>query len=215
MRTNLDLYKLSKIALISKEIIEWVVNKDNPEHYSNVANLESVRDFVHTLDLLETTLTHFGIISHLANITLTQLEYPILEGSLGWEFWQVDLEEFFASILLESCYQLSNEWKKIQEFGKKEPSFRILSCTHKEPSKKVLIARHTVTHPKPQEFENHPISDYYSILRRPYKIVDGKLEKELAKYTMPKIANLIQGAVNEALNYISLFQKATIGISPK
>jgi hypothetical protein len=48
-------------------------------------------------------------------------------------------------------------------------------------------------------------------LRRPYQIQDGKLEKELAKETMPKVVRLVQDAVQEGLNYLSEFREATIG----
>jgi hypothetical protein len=49
-------------------------------------------------------------------------------------------------------------------------------------------------------------------LRRPYRIQDGKLQKELAKETMPKVANLIQGAVQEGVNYLVKFREATIEV---
>ena len=61
------------------------------------------------------------------------------------------------------------------------------------------------------QFEMHHIAEQYSILRRPYRIQDGKLQKELAKETMPRVANLIQGAVQEGVNYLSKFREATIG----
>ena len=70
---------------------------------------------------------------------------------------------------------------------------------------------HKATHFQPKDFIQHKISQKYSILRRPYYIVDGKLEKELAKYTMPKVAKLIQDTVVDSLSYIDKFRRATVG----
>src|SRR5258708_4450159 len=105
-------------------------------------------------------------------------------GSLTWEFWQIDVEEFFASNLLELCYQLCNAWERLQKISDIEASLSILSQKFQKPSQ-ILLARHKGTHFMPGEFEDHPLAQQYSILRRPYRIVDGKLEKELAKFTMP------------------------------
>ena len=172
--------------------------------------MELVRDFVHTLDLLETVLIHFEINVHLSKLALQQLENPARVGSLGWEFWQIDVEEFFASNLLELCYQISNAWKEIDGFANKNSVFEILQTKYKEPSKTIL-ARHLATHFQPMQFEIHHIARQYSILRRPYRIQDGKLQKELVKETMPRVADLVQGAVQEGVNYLSKFREATIG----
>lgn len=210
MKTNLDLSQLDAATSLAKAIREWVGNHSHPEKYAGVKNLELVRDFVHTLDLLETVLTRFEISVHLSKLALEQLENPAQVGSLGWEFWQIDIEEFFASNLLELCYQVSNAWEEIDRFANEDNAFEILRTKPKKPSK-TLVARHKATHFKPVEFESLPIAKQYSILRRPYYIRDGKLQKELAKDTMPRIANLIQDAVQEGADYLNKFRKATIG----
>ncbi len=210
MRTNLDLSQLEQIASLAKAIREWIGDYGHPEKYPGVKDLELVRDFVHTLDLLETVLNRFEISAHLSRLALEQLENPARVGSLGWEFWQIDVEESFASNLLELCYQVSNAWKEIERFADKDKAFQILKTKYKEPSN-TLLARHKATHFQPMQFERHDIAKRYSILRRPYHIHDGKLEKELAKDTMPKVAKLIQDAVQEGLNYLSKFREATIG----
>jgi len=210
MKSNLDISLLDNVNSLAKAIYEWAVQHSNPEKYAAVTNLELVQDFVYTLDLLETVLTHFTISAHLSKLALEQLEDPSREGSLGWEFWQIDIEQFFASNLLDLCYQLSNAWEKLYEFANKEKAFEILQAKPKKPSK-TLLARHKAIHFEPMQFESHKIARQYSILRRPYYIRDGKLQKELAKDTMPRVANLIQGALQEGLNYLNEFYKATIG----
>jgi hypothetical protein len=210
MKTNLELSQLEGIASLAKEIREWAGKYSHPEKYAEVKNLGLVQDFVHTLDLLETVLTRFEITVHLSKLALEQLENPARIGSLGWEFWQIDVEEFFASNLLDWCYQVSNAWEKIDRFANEDRAFEILKTKHKEPSE-TLLARHKATHFKPMQFESHHIAKQYSILRRPYYIQDGKLQKELAKETMPKVTNLIQGAVQEGVNYLNKFREATIG----
>jgi hypothetical protein len=210
MRTNLDLSQLEQIAALAKAIREWIGNRSHPEKYSEVKDLELVRDFVHTLDLLETVLNRFEINVHLSRLALEQLENPARVGSLGWEFWQIDIEEFFASNLLELCYQASNAWEAVERFADKDNAFKIFRTKYKKPSN-TLLARHKATHFQPLQFEKHGLAKQYSILRRPYQIQDGKLEKELAKETMPKVVRLVQDAVQEGLNYLSEFREATIG----
>jgi hypothetical protein len=210
MRTNLDLLQLDEVASSAKAIREWIGNHSHPEKYADVKDLELVRDFVHTLDLLETVLIRFEISVHLSKLALEQLKDPARVGSLGWEFWQIDIEEFFASNLLDLCYQVSNAWEEVDRFAKKDKAFEILQTKHKDPSE-TLLARHKATHFKPVQFESHHVAKQYSILRRPYRVQDGKLQKELAKETMPKVANLIQGAVQEGVNYLGKFREATIG----
>lgn len=210
MKSNLDLSRLDDVASLAKAIREWSGSKCHPEYYVDVKDLKLVRDFIHTLDLLETVLTHIEISVHLAKLALEQLENPARIGSLGWEFWQIDIEEFFASSLLDYCYQLSNAWKKIQGFADKEKAFEILRNKKKKPSE-TFLSRHKATHFEPTQFENHRIARKYSILRRHYRIQDGKLQKELAKETMPRVANLVQGAVQEGLDYLNKFREATIG----
>jgi len=210
MKSNLDLSRLENIASMARAIHQWFSGRSHSEHYANVKDLERVRDFVHTLDLLETVLVHFEISAHLAKLALEQLENPERAGSLGWEFWQIDVEEFFAATLLELCYQISNAWIKIDKFADKEKAFEILRSKHQKPSDTIL-ARHHVTHFVPEQFESHRVAQQYSILRRPYQIRNGKLEKELARYTMPRVAALIEGAVEEGFNYLDKFRLATIG----
>jgi hypothetical protein len=210
MRTNLDLTQLDDVALSANAIREWIGIYSHPEKYPALKNLELVRDFVHTLDLLETVLNRFEISVHLSKLALEQLEDPARFGSLGWEFWQIDIEEFFASNLLDLCYQLSNAWKEIDKFAQKDKAFEILRTKHKDPSE-TLLARHKATHFKPVQFENHQIAKQYSFLRRPYRVQNGRLQKELAKETMPRVASLIKGAVQEGVNYLGKFREATIG----
>ena len=198
------------MASLAKAIREWLGNHSHPEKYSKVKDLELVIDFVHTLDLLETVLIHFEINVHLFKLALKQMEDPSKVGSLGWEFWQIDIEEYFASNLLELCYQLSNAWEQIDKLAIKDDAFDILRTKHRKPGK-TSLARHKVTHFQPMQFERHSIAKQYSIMRRPYRIRDGKLEKELAKYTMPKVINLVQDAVKESLEYLVKFREATTG----
>jgi hypothetical protein len=104
---------------------------------------------------------------------------------------------------------LSNAWEKLYSFEIENTAFKILKTKPKIPSK-ILLARHKATHFAPMEFQNHPISKHYSILRRPYHIQDGKLQKELAKETMPRVANLIQGTIQEGMNYLGKFRQEII-----
>jgi hypothetical protein len=211
MKSNLDLARLDSAASLAKAIREWIGDKSHPERYTDVKNLELTRDFLHTLDLLETVLVRFEITAHLAKLALQQLGDPARVGSLGWEFWQIDVEEFFATSLLELCYQISNAWYRIQkDFADKEKAFDIFRSKHQKLGKTIL-ARHNGTHFEPAEFERNPVARQYSILRRPYRIRDGRLEKELAKYTMARVAALIQAAVEESFTYLGKFREATIG----
>ena len=209
MRTNLDLSLLKDVASTARVLREWIGKHAHPEKYGTVIDLELVRDFVHTLDLLETVLTHFEISVHLSELALEELENPARKGSLGWDFWQIDIEEFFAANLLDLCYQLSNAWEKLHGFALKDKAFEILKMKPKKPSE-TLLARHKATHFEPMQFQSHQLSQQYSILRRPYSIQDGKLQKELAKETMPRVANLIQAAVQEGVNYLGKFREATV-----
>ncbi len=209
-RTNLDVERLGRVASTAKEILDWSAAKSRPGRYSVVANQVRVRDFVHTLDLLETVLTRFGVCSHLTSVALGEMDGTIEAGSLFWEFWQIDIEEFFAASLLELCYQLSVAWKRLDDFGKEEPAFEILHGGYKAPSR-VLLARHKFTHFRADQFEDHELAEKYSILRRPYVLRDGRLEKELAKETMPRVAALIRSSVDEGDSYVQTFRSATVG----
>lgn len=142
MKSNLDLSRLENAALTAKAIQEWLSDRSHPEHYAAVKDLELIRDFVHTLDLLETVMVRFEISAHLAKLALEQLEDPTRTGSLSWEFWQIDVEEFFASNLLELCFQISNAWFKIQRFADKEKALDILLSKHQKPSDTILARHH-------------------------------------------------------------------------
>jgi len=165
---------------------------------------------VHTLDLLETVLTRFAISAHFAQIALDQLEHSVQPGLLGWEFWQIDIGEYLTTNLLELCYQLSNAWKTLQGFAKRDKTFAILKKKYQRPSD-IVLARYKVTHFQPGEFEDHQVAQQYSILRRPYRIADGKLQKELAKDTMPRVAALLHDTVVETVDYLKQFREATVG----
>ena len=210
MKSNIDLERMDEVVSLAKEIYQWLTCKDHPEKYANAKNLEETRDFVHTLDLLETVLTRFAISAHFARIALAQLEHSVQPGSLGWEFWQIDIEEYLATNLLELCYQLSNAWEALQTCADKDEAYRILKEKHTDPSP-IILARHKATHFQPDQFEKHRVAHQYSILRRPYRIVDGKLQKELAKDTIPRVAALLHDTVVETADYLKQFHEATVG----
>ena len=194
----------------SKEICTWIGDRNHPEHYTSVRDPELTRGFLHSLDLLETVLIRFEISTHLARLALEQMAQSTEEGSLAWEFWQIDIEEFFASNLLELCYQLSNAWERLQKYADREVAFSVLREKPQKPDE-ILLARHKATHFQPGQFEDHRIAQQYSILRRPYRVVNGRLEKELAKFTMPRVAALLQDSVTEGYAYLTRFREATIG----
>ena len=210
MKTNIDTACLKDIAKVAKEIVVWISERSHPEEYTSVKNTELIRDFLYTLDLLETVLTRFAINTYLTQMALEQLNISQQAGSLGWEFWQIDVEEFFTSNLLELCYQLSNAWENLQQFADQDTAFDILKKKFRKPGD-IILARHKATHFQPVQFGEHRLALQYTILRRPYQIVNGKLEKELAKFTMPKVATLIQDSVIEGCDYLKEFRKATIG----
>lgn len=206
---NIDIGRLQDITKLAREIRIWFGERGHPEKYAAIKDLEQVRNFLNTLDLLDTLLIHFEINSYLTQMALEQFETSEEIGSLGWEFWQIDVEEFFTSNLLNLCYQLHNAWEELQKFSDKDPAFNILKKKSKKPE--IFQARHRFTHFKPDRFEERPIAQKYAILRRRYQIVDGKLEKELAKFTMPKVATLLQDSVMEGYKYLKKFGDATIG----
>lgn len=74
MKTNLDLSQLDYVALLAKAVREWTGKHSHPEKYAEVKNVELVRDFVHTLDLLDTVLIRFEISIHLSKLALEELE---------------------------------------------------------------------------------------------------------------------------------------------
>src|SRR4051812_46749748 len=106
MKSNLTTERLESCAKIAKDVRTWLTDRDHPEHYAIVKDLELTQSFLHTLDLLETVLVRFEISTHLARLAPHEMEQSTAQGSLKWEFWQIDVEEFFASNLLELCYQL-------------------------------------------------------------------------------------------------------------
>lgn len=210
MKSNLDITLLESCAQIAKDIHNWLVSKDHPEHYKDVADLEATRNFIHVLDLLETVLVRFEISTFIAKQIFSQDEPNMMEGSLLYEFGQIDIEEYFASNLLEFCHQLSHASKKLKEIAKKDKAF-VLFTGHPPEFSKILLARHMATHFVPNDFENHEIAQQYSILRRPYQIVNEKFEKQLARSTMPRVTQLIKDSVTESYNYLTLWRQATIG----
>ncbi len=58
MKTNFELSDLEDIASVAKDIRVWIGNKSHPEQYIAVKDLDLVRGFISTLDLLETVLTN-------------------------------------------------------------------------------------------------------------------------------------------------------------
>jgi hypothetical protein len=210
MKSNLDVKQLESCARLAKDIRVWLDDKDHPEHYTNIQDLELVRNFLYTLDLLETVLVRFEICTYFARQALTQLEQSSTVDSLAGEFWPIDIEEFYASNLLELCYQLSNASEELQNCAKQEKALSIFNGNPPELSD-ICLARHTTTHFSPTQFENLKIAQQYSILRRPYRVVDGKLDKELAKFTMPRVAELVKDSVEESHRYLTGFREATIG----
>ncbi len=208
MRSNLDVGRLESCAYVAKEIRDWLCDREHPEHYIHAKNMEKAREFLHTLDLLETVLVRFEISTYFARQALQQLEQSTAQGSLAWEFWPIDVEEFFASNLLELCYQLSNAWERIQKYSDEDKAFSILSKRWQKPNE-ILLARHKATHFQPGQFEDHRIAQQYSILRRPYQVEGGKLTKELAQFTMPRAAELLKDSVEEGDTYLGLFRDAT------
>ncbi|WP_163131957.1 hypothetical protein [Agarivorans sp. Alg241-V36] len=207
MKTNISLEKISGCAKKAKAIRTWFDSKNHPENYQEVEDLECVRDFVHTIDLLETVLCRFEIQARLTELALKDME-SIEEGALGWEFFQIDVEETFASSFMELTYQLSNAWKELDKFTQKSSSFEILGSTHVKLSS-TFLARHKATHFDPDGFQRHEVSREYAILRRPYSVKDGVLEKGLVRHTAPKTAKLIRDAFGECNQYLDSFLAAT------
>lgn len=210
MKSNLDVHVLESCAHIAKEIRDWLEKKDHPEHYKDVKDLELTRNFLHTLDLLETVLVRFEISTFIARQVFDEVEVPVEKDSPMFDFDQIDVEGYFAFDLLELCYELSNACQEIERLGRNEHKFLIFT---KKPPKlgDVRFARHKATHIEPEQFEKLTVSQQYSILRRPYKITDGKLEKELARYTMPRVAKLFKDSVTECYRYLTLLHEAIIG----
>jgi len=52
-RSNLDLQKLQSISRTALEIRVWMGDRGHPERYKGANSPELVRDFIHTLDLLD------------------------------------------------------------------------------------------------------------------------------------------------------------------
>lgn len=210
IRTNLNEARLSQITRSAKEIYEWSVARGHPEKYGAVVDQTQVRNLLYALDLMDTVLTRFGVCSQLCFVALKEMDRPTEEESLFWNFWQIDVEEFFSAGLLELSYQLSKAWETLDRFGRKEPNLRVLRVPFERPGK-VLLARHKFTHFQADLFEELPLAEEYSILRRPYTLLDGKLEKELAKETMPRVASLIGASVDAGQAYLEAFHSATVG----
>jgi hypothetical protein len=209
MKTNIRIESIDRAARTARQIRQWLGARDHPDTYQGLADPSEIRDFVHTLDLLETVLVRFEVQARLTEIALEDMD-GLGDRTLGEEFWQIDVEESFASSSLELAYQLSNAWKKLAGFASENNVFSIFSSPYVKLSD-TFLARHKGTHFDPKGFQNHKVSNDYAILRRPYSIVDGKLEKEMAKYTLPKIARLVRDAFKESDEYISTFWQACSG----
>ena len=210
MKSNLDIQMLGDCAQIAKEIRHWIEGKDHPEYYQEVTNLELVCKFLHCLDLLETILGHLEISVFLIGQAFDQQKITVSEDSIMYVFNQIDVEEYFASNLLEFCYQIDNGCREIEKIANNEQRLQIFSKPL--PSfGKIHLARNKVTHFQPDQFEEHNIAKKYSILRRPYKVVDGKLQKELAGQTMPRVAKLLKDSVSETYRYLALLRESSIG----
>ncbi len=207
MKSNLDITLLEKCAQIAKDIRNWLGSKNHPEHYQGVGDLELTRNFLHVLDLLETVLVRFEV-----SITIAKriFQEELNKNSLLYEFEQIDVEEYFASNLLEFCHQLSCASKKLKEIAKKDQALSIFIGPPPELGK-ILLARHMATHFVPTDFEDNEIARQYSILRRPYQVINGKFEKQVARSTMPRVTLLITDSVRESYNYLTLWRQATIG----
>ncbi len=98
---------------MAKEIQDWLASKNRPEQYKDVKDLESTRNFLHTLDLLETALVRFEISTFIARQIFNQVAIPAAKDSLMYKFDQIDVEEYFASSFLEFCYQLDKACREI------------------------------------------------------------------------------------------------------
>ncbi len=209
IKSNLKLEDLNRISRISRDIREWLIEQNHPEKYSKETDLYSLQNYLHSLDLIETILTHFAL-----NVFLSKLPFKELDiskkNTIGWMFWQIAIEHYFAVSFLELCYQLSNLWKQIQSIAEREPSFNIFRANYKSPST-IILTMHKSVHVQPNQYQKLPLAWEYSIPRRPYRIVNGILEKERAKETMRKVRKFILEALKEGSDYLSHFKKATVG----
>jgi len=211
VRTNIDVELLDDIIILADDIYNWLSDKGHPDYYSAVEDKHLVCDFVHTIDLLETVIVHFKLNAYLARLALEDLEND-KSGSIIMEFWQIDIENYFASNMLELCYQLSNAWKELDRYKNKHNLFNIFASNYLYPNE-IIIARHKAEHFKPEQFLSHPISSAYSILRKKYKVIGNRIIKEKAKETMHKVALFVSKAIEEGCNYLGEFAAATIGKS--
>ena len=73
MKSNLNVSNLDEIMVLAKEIHDWICSHDNPERYNASHDLKMTRDFVHTMDLLETVFIRFAINAHFSRIALAEI----------------------------------------------------------------------------------------------------------------------------------------------
>ncbi len=212
MNSNINIDALDRMATVSREIRHWLMNFNNPERYNVVCDPARVVNFVHQIDLIETVLMRFEVQAHMAKLTLHELSSPEVDGSLAYEFWVIDVEEVFASATLELGYQIKNGWKELSYHAKHHAAFDIFKTDYKEPSD-TFLARHKATLFKPEQFLKHTAAKENSILRRPYYVENGEIKKELAKVTLPKVANLIRSSFTASEEYLHTFWIATVGDS--
>jgi hypothetical protein len=209
MLANLDRALFSHIKVMAKEICDWIMERDHPERYPG-ADPARLRSFLHVLDILETVLTRIEISAYLTLQTVKNLEEGSPQDGATAEFWPIDIEEFLAASLGELCHQLSVGWTALDRNAIQDTRFRILKKTHPKASP-ISYARHKVSHFAPDQFDTLPIAQQYSITRRPYRIRDGRLEKERAAETLPKVAALVRDSVQDCHAYLVRFREATIG----
>ncbi len=202
MSSRFDRDAWNRIQSLAYAIREWLSDYDMPERYEAVNDLAKVRDFLHIVDLMETILCHVEIASVLACDTISN---PALD-----DFWGFDVEEFFVSSQLEACYQLSNGCREIRKLAQEDALFGIFSGTAPELNE-TWLARHKVTHFRPDQFESHPIAERHTILRRPYSIKDGVLVKQLARDTGPRFAAFLGDATSNVLSYLEGLHGITCG----
>jgi hypothetical protein len=176
----------------------------NPEHFNNVLDKENVVKLLHTIDLLSTILTDFQVNSALA-LSLFSKDTP--DDPLFRDFWQIDIEDYFAFNFLDLCYQLFNTWKELDNFGKKDSELIILNRAPNK-TKTTELARHVRTHACPEDFQRHKLSQKYAILRCNYFVENNVIKKELAKNNMPKVAKLINNCIIDSFSYLQEFDNA-------
>lgn len=171
-------------------------------------------DFVHQVDLLETVLMRFEVQAQMSLLALQNLRSSDKPDWLAEQFWVIDIEETFASSALELGYQVKNGWGSLARFAQFHEQFAIFSSEYEEPCA-TFLARHKATHFRPDQFLKLDSAKDLAILRRPYYIENGEIKKELARVTLPKLAQFIRSAFIAVESYISIFHRATVAETSK